>query len=266
MNAVLKTLMVCGAMSSAAVSANAADVLSSANITTSGSVAMATDYRFRGISQTSNNPAIQGAITLTHQSGVYLGLWGSNITSVGKSNSAEMDATIGYTTALPLSATLAPTLDVGYIRYGYFGTGDSAPGNNQPDYNEVFGKLTFADSIVKGDSLAGSVTYSNEYFNHSDQFWNVNASYTAPIADTGFGLVGSVGYNKFKDKAMMAQAVGGDGSDDNYIDYKAGVNFGVQGLVAELSAIGTNVSTTGFSNGDEKPYTTAAVFSLSKSF
>ena len=266
MNAVLKTLMVCGAMSSAAVSANAADVLSSANITTSGSVAMATDYRFRGISQTSNNPAIQGAITLTHQSGVYLGLWGSNIASVGQSSSAEMDATIGYTTALPLSATLAPTLDVGYIRYGYFGTGDSAPGNNQPDYNEVFGKLTFADSIVKGDSLAGSVTYSNEYFNHSDQFWNVNASYTAPIADTGFGLVGSVGYNKFKDKAMMAQAVGGDGSDDNYIDYKAGVNFGVQGLVAELSAIGTNVSTTGFSNGDEKPYTTAAVFSLSKSF
>ncbi|MDR9777833.1 hypothetical protein RJJ65_35445, partial [Rhizobium hidalgonense] len=61
-------------------------------------------------------------------------------------------------------------------------------------------------------------------------------------------------------------AVGGDGSDDHYIDYKAGVNFGVQGLLAELSAIGTNVSTTGFSNGDEKPYSTAAVFSLSKSF
>ena len=266
MNAVLKTLMACGVAMGAMGSANAADMLGSANVTTSGSVAMATDYRFRGISQTSNNPAIQGAITLTHTSGVYLGLWGSNITSVGQSNSAEMDATLGYTTALPLSATLKPTLDVGYIRYGYFGTGDSAPGNKQPDYNEVFAKLSFADNLVKGDSLASSVTYSNEYFNHSDQFWNVNASYTAPIADTGFGFVGSVGYNQFKDKAMMAQAVGGDGSDDNYIDYKAGVNFGVQGLVAELSAIGTNVSTSGFSKGNEKPYTTAAVFSLSKSF
>ena len=266
MKAVLKTLMVCGAVMGAMGSANAADVLSIANVKTSGSVAMATDYRFRGISQTSNNPAVQGAITFTHQSGLYLGLWGSNIASVGKSNSAEMDATIGYATALPLSASLAPTLDVGYIRYGYFGTGDSAPGNNQPDYNEVFGKLTFADSIVKGDSLAGSVTYSNEYFNQSDEFWNVNASYSAPIAGTGFGLVGSVGYNKFKDKAMMSQAVGGDGSDDNYIDYKAGVTFGIQSLMAELSAIGTNVSTSGFTNGDDNLYNTAAVFSLSKSF
>ena len=65
---------------------------------------------------------------------------------------------------------------------------------------------------------------------------------------------------------MMAQAVGGDGSDDNYVDYKAGVNFGVQGVTAELAAIGTNVSTSGFSSGAEKPYTTSAVFSLSKSF
>ena len=266
MKAVLKTLVACGVVLSALSNANAADILNIANVKTTGSVAMSTDYRFRGISQTSNNPAIQGAITLTHQSGLYLGLWGSNITSVGHSNSAEMYATIGYATALPLIATLAPTLDVGYIRYGYFGTGDAAPGNHQPDYNEVFTKLTFADSAVKGDSLATTVTYSNEYFNHSDDFWNINASYSAPIADTGFGVVGSVGYNKFKNKAMMLQAVGGDGSDDNYIDYKAGVTFGVQGLIAELDAIGTNVSTNGFSGGTDKPYDTAAVFSLSKSF
>lgn len=262
----LKTLVASVTLMGAINGAFAADVISIPNVTTTGSVAMTTDYRFRGISQTSNNPAVQGGLTFTHASGLYLGLWGSNISSVGHSNSAEMDATIGYATALPLSATLTPTLDVGYIRYGYFGTGDSAPGNEQPDYNEVYGKLTFADSLVKGDSLSGSVTYSNEYFNQSDEFWNFNASYSAPIADTGFGFVGSVGYNKFKNKAMMAQAIGGDGSDDNYVDYKAGVNFGIQGVTAELAAIGTNVSTSGFSSGAEKPYTTSAVFSLSKSF
>lgn len=262
----LKTLVASVTLMGAINSAFAADVISIPNVTTTGSVAMTTDYRFRGISQTSNNPAVQGGLTFTHESGVFLGLWGSNVASVGKSNSAEMDAIIGYSMPLTLSASLAPTLEVGYIRYGYFGTGDSAPGNEQPDYNEFYGKLTFADSLIKGDSLSGAVTYANEYFNQSDEYWNFNASYSAPIADTGFGFVGSVGYNSFKNKAMMAQAVGGDGSDDNYVDYKAGVNFGIQGVTAELAAIGTNVSTSGFSSGDEKPYTTSAVFSLSKSF
>jgi len=39
------------------------------------------DYRFRGISQTQNAPAIQGGIDYAHKSGVYIGNWNSSVSS-----------------------------------------------------------------------------------------------------------------------------------------------------------------------------------------
>ncbi len=42
--------------------------------------AVTTDYRFRGLTQTQNDPAVQAGFTLAHDSGfLYLGLWGSNV-------------------------------------------------------------------------------------------------------------------------------------------------------------------------------------------
>ena len=38
-------------------------------ITVSGSVALVSDYRFRGVSQTDKGMAVQGGITATHESG-----------------------------------------------------------------------------------------------------------------------------------------------------------------------------------------------------
>lgn len=253
----VKFAAVATVLSAGIASANAADVISIPGITTTGNVTLSTDYRFRGVSQTSNNPAVQGAINFNHESGIYAGLWGSNIDGLG---TAEVDATLGYATKLALIPNVKSTLDVGYIRYGYFGSGDAAPDNEQPDYNEVFAKLGFSDALIQGDSLIGGVNYSNDYFNNSDDFWYFSGTYTAPIVDTGFGLVAGVGYNVFKNKEMMARAVGGDGKEDNYVDYKAGVNFGVQGLTAELAWVDNNI------DSDSKIHDGTVQFSLSKSF
>ena len=38
-------------------------------VTASGNVSAVTDYRFRGVTQSSNNPAIQGGFTFSHTSG-----------------------------------------------------------------------------------------------------------------------------------------------------------------------------------------------------
>lgn len=242
------------------------DLIKVPGVTTTGNVAITTDYRFRGVSQSSNNPAIQGGMNFNHESGAYFSVWGSSIdSSIGGGASAEMDLMLGYTTKLDLSASTKPTLDVGVMRYGYFGSGDSV-GGKQPDFTEVYGKLTFADALTKGDAITTGLAYSPEYFGHTNDFWYVSAGYSAPIGDTGFGFVGSVGYNKFKNEDSMAIAAGGDGSDDSYIDYKAGVTFGFQGLTAELDVIGTDISTDGFSDGAEKPLKPGAVFSLTKTF
>lgn len=44
----------------------------------SGNVAVYTDYSFRGVSQTSRNMALQGGIDYNHDSGIFVGLWGSS--------------------------------------------------------------------------------------------------------------------------------------------------------------------------------------------
>ncbi|MFX9672963.1 TorF family putative porin, partial [Acinetobacter baumannii] len=81
-------------------------------ITTTGSVAATTDYRFRGVTQSSNNPAIQGGFTFSHKSGAYLSLWGSSVDFGVTGNSTETDVALGYTNTLKLSDKLAPTYDV----------------------------------------------------------------------------------------------------------------------------------------------------------
>lgn len=48
-------------------------------ITINGTATLATEYRFRGISQTDKNFAVQGSLTITHESGFYASVWGSSV-------------------------------------------------------------------------------------------------------------------------------------------------------------------------------------------
>ena len=63
----------------------------------SANLGLFSDYRFRGISQTSTNPAVQGGIDYMHSSGLYAGIWGSNVSWIADSahsspSSASMSA------------------------------------------------------------------------------------------------------------------------------------------------------------------------------
>ncbi len=44
-----------------------------------GSLALTSDYAFRGLTQTNRDPAVQGGIEFAAASGYYIGTWGSNI-------------------------------------------------------------------------------------------------------------------------------------------------------------------------------------------
>ena len=57
--------------------------------TVAGNMGIFSDYRFRGISQTFQQPAIQGGIDYSHSSGFYLGNWNSNV-----SGNSFVDGTI----------------------------------------------------------------------------------------------------------------------------------------------------------------------------
>ena len=49
--------------------------------TLTGNLGLFSSYRFRGIDQTFNKPALQGGIDYSHSSGIYVGNWNSNVNS-----------------------------------------------------------------------------------------------------------------------------------------------------------------------------------------
>ncbi|WP_235971836.1 TorF family putative porin [Azohydromonas caseinilytica] len=66
--------------------------------TTSGSVALISQYLFRGISQTQGKPTVQASVDFSHASGWYAGLWGSGVSHAAYNNGSgsEIDLYGGY--------------------------------------------------------------------------------------------------------------------------------------------------------------------------
>lgn len=114
-------------------------------ITVSGSVAVVSDYRLRGVSQTDKHAAIQGGITVTHESGLYASAWGSNLSGWGTfgGSNMELDLIGGY--KLPIGHGAA--LDVGLTWYMYPG------GASKTDYAEPYVKLS--GTVGPVSALAG---------------------------------------------------------------------------------------------------------------
>lgn len=256
----IKTLAL-GVLSTAStlVMAEENTTLSKLGLSFSGNAAVTTDYRFRGMTQTQSDPAVQGSFTLAHNSGLYFSAFASNVDFgvVGDPDPhLELDPSIGFTTPLNISENFKPTLDIGIVEYNYPSARDNY------NWTEGYLKLTFADVFVKGSSLLTNVNYTDDWADVGGNSWNFNVGYSAPFGDTGFGGVANVGYTTMDKKALP------DGKDD-YVDWKVGVNYGfksVSGLTAELAAIGTNIDTDGLPGAIKRGVETGAVFTLTKTF
>ena len=48
------------------------------DITVTGSASLVSQYRFRGLAQSDNKPAVQASMTIAHSSGFYISTWGSS--------------------------------------------------------------------------------------------------------------------------------------------------------------------------------------------
>ena len=73
----LITTAVLGALAASSLAFAAEEAKS--DFTTSGSVGLFSQYIFRGLTQTDRKPALQGNFDINHSSGLYLGIWSSNI-------------------------------------------------------------------------------------------------------------------------------------------------------------------------------------------
>lgn len=127
-----RLVLFASALCGSATSAQAQEGLGFGDFTLSGHVAGVSEYRFRGISLSDEDPALQGSLVLSHASGPYVGAWASSLAGFGDfgGSSVELDLYSGYRAELGLM-----TLDAGLLWYLY-------PGTNGTDYAEPYANVT----------------------------------------------------------------------------------------------------------------------------
>jgi len=183
-----------------------------------------TDYRFRGISQSSFKPAVQGGIDFSHKSGAYAGVWASNVNWIkdyigATDGSLEVDFFGGYKGELAKDLSF----DVGVIAYVY-------PSNNAPtnaNTNEIYAALTYGPVTAKySRSLGNFVANPNSA---TSQYLEVAASFEV---GNGFSITPHLGRQTIPNQTASA----GD-----YTDYALTVNKDLgNGLSASLTLLGTD--------------------------
>jgi uncharacterized protein (TIGR02001 family) len=158
-----------------------------------------TDYVFRGISQTNEDPSVFGGIDATLGTIGYAGVWVSNV-DFGNDTDAEFDL---YGGVKPVVG--AVTFDIGAIYYGYAGQ----PKGSHEDYWE----FKAAASVPAGPATLGAaVFYSPEFFGKTGKatYYEVNAA--LPIPNTKFSVSGALGHQQVEGPA-------------DYTTWNAGVGF-----------------------------------------
>ena len=182
--------------------------------TVTGNVAGVTDYRFRGISLSAGDVAIQGGITVNHSSGFYVGTWGSSLEqdALDIYGSTEVDIFAGWTGEV----TSGLTADVG-VTYYVYPSGSFGDGNVVEPYaslstslGPVTGKVGLAYAW-KQDSLGGD---DNLY---------LYTDLSAGIPDTPVSLSAHLGYTDgaLSPNRLTLKSMGGG------FDYSLGATWNI---------------------------------------
>jgi uncharacterized protein (TIGR02001 family) len=194
--------------------------------TLSYNVGAVTEYRYRGISQSRMDPALQGGVDFAHKSGFYLGAWASTIKWIkdagATDGSTELDLYGGYKGEISKDLTY----DVGYLRYEYVSNKlGNVPGFANANTDELYGALTFGPVTAK---------YSHSFSNLFGFIDSKNSGYLDLSASfdlgNGYSVVPHVGHQRIKNNSAFS-----------YTDYSVtlGKDFG-NGVSASAAVVGTD--------------------------
>ncbi len=191
-------------------------------------VGATTDYRYRGISQSRLQPAVQAGIDYADKSGFYVGAWGSSIKWVkdaGGDTNMELDLYAGYKGAVGDVA-----YDVGFLRYQYSGNKlAQVPTFANANTNEIYAAGTMGPVTLKYSHAISNI-FS---FIDSKNSYYVDLSGTFDLG-SGLSLVPHVGYQSIKNS-----------SNWSYTDYSLtlGKDLG-NGLSATAAWVATDADKT----------------------
>ena len=141
----------------------------------SGNIALTTDYKFRGISQSDSAPSVQGGFDIAFDNGAYIGTWGAAVdfdcaidTCGGLNGGIELDYYAGFASDISDSVSF----DIGYIYYDY-----PQDEGLLGDYGEIYGSLSFGDFGI-------GMNYSDEYWGETGKFTYTYATYSTALSES----------------------------------------------------------------------------------
>lgn len=214
--------------------------------TFTGGVGMTSDYVFRGITQTDENPAIQGNLdwnyNLDDTTALKLGVWGSNVDfNDGDEATSEFDLYANVTKTFD-KATVGGQV----LYYAYPGV------DSNLDYNfwEFAGTAGYDFDVV---AVNASVSYSPNYFNDSDTAIYYRLGATVPLPHN-FSVDGHYGYQTIDDNTLAGVP--------DYAEWALGVGYVINGVTLKLEYVDTDLTKSEVPDGAEA----RTVFTISKSF
>ncbi|WP_423822775.1 TorF family putative porin [Salinisphaera sp. SPP-AMP-43] len=218
-------------------------------------VAFTTDYRFRGISQTDRDFAVQGGFDYAMDSGFYLGTWASNVDNFNPNPyngdngaQAEVDLYGGYGTALSDQLSF----DFNVLYYYYPGASTAGP-NPEIDFWEFTPSVTYAEDNL---SATLGLSYSGDYYGESGDSFYPKFGFSSQLNNwLTFG--GHVGYQVVDDNDAW-------GTPD-YLDWSLSLATDQFGLNWKVAYIDTDLS-GGDCFGGANTCGATVVGTISKSF
>lgn len=189
-------------------------------------VALASDYVFRGISQTQEKGAIQGGFDAALDNGIYAGVWASNVNfgTGSEGASTEIDYYGGYSGSIGCTSC---SYKLGFIYYRY-------EGDTKFDYIEAAGALTMGGLTV-------GLNYSPEYLGEGTTdavgdevellypYVKYNLALPADIT-----LALHAAYNEMSETGVF------ETGQDDYTEWSVGLSKVFKGFTAALTYWDTN--------------------------
>ena len=180
------------------------DEETSGEIEVSGNVALVSDYRFRGISFSDGDPALQGGIDVSHSSGLYVGTWASSISGGTPFGELEVDVYAGYSGEVSDGVTF----DVGLLYYMYPTESELADlADVDTDYFEPYASVS-GDLGPVSATLGVAYAWDQSALGDEDNLY-LYTDFEAGIPDTPFTLTAHIGYTD----GVLAPDTDGSGFD-----------------------------------------------------
>lgn len=238
--------VIAGTTAAFASAAHADDEIGARLHAYSANIGVVSQYVFRGLTQTNEQPALQGGFDYSHASGAYAGTWLSNVNWVADvipdaSASLEADFYTGFRKSWESTGI---TGDIGYLRYQYPGSYPVVPlGTVRPHSDEAYAAVGWKWFNLKYSHSLGDLFGVED----SEGSAYVDLTMTVPLpASLSFVLhAGQQSYEGASGASLLA------GTDNDalfgYEDYRATLSYAfAEGWTASATFTTTNARDAGY--------------------